>query len=175
MVGVGLGPPQPTISLRHLAVRLHGPFPVGPCLSPLDGFSLRGDHARATPEPNGSHHLGKVMHLLHRLGLGPLSGFSPICQSANSAESARLQKHMFNALNLCEFALNLCEVRATPSNRRGGRGTSATCESTRYFDSRGPKNGRPASPHGPRLLAPATFGSTSRRATASGRLPRWIR
>ena len=45
----------------------------------------------------------KETHLLRQDRCTPLSSLSPVCSSAQSAESAGLQRFTFNALNLCEI------------------------------------------------------------------------
>ena len=50
-------------------------------------------------------HLGKETYLVRQDRRTPLSKPSPISSSAQSAESARLQRFTFNALNFCEIVV----------------------------------------------------------------------
>ena len=61
--------------------------------------SIGADDGIRTRDP----HLGKETHLLRQDRCTPLSSLSPVSSSAQSAESARLQRFTFNALNLCEI------------------------------------------------------------------------
>jgi hypothetical protein len=71
--------------------------------------------------------LAKEMELLRSAGLRPLSSLCPAGSSAQSAESAPLRPHTFNALNLYQLARGTAEpshedrriVRGSPVHRSG--------------------------------------------------------
>ena len=50
----------------------------------------------------------KETHLVRQDRCTPLSSLSPVSSSAQSVESARLQRLTFNALNLCEIDASTC-------------------------------------------------------------------
>jgi hypothetical protein len=57
--------------------------------------------------PSRDPHLGKETYLARRDRCSPLSSLSPICSSAQSVESARLQRFTFNVLNVSEIEVLL--------------------------------------------------------------------